>query len=160
MLAVSRALGFDDASAIGGAWAALGLRFLLAVCSYLERERGVVLIVMATVAGLAIKSVHEPALGGVSSVRLGDVVRVELVQVEVDPRSPLPSAAACDLCSIRMLGAQAGPWLSDAVLPALISVGNIGVIQVGHVAEASESSASQSAARYWHWTSGSCVTVE
>ena len=155
-MAVSRALGFDDASAIGGARAALGLQFLLAVCSYLERERGVVLIVMATVAGLAIKSVHEPALGGVSSVRLGDVVRVELVQVEVDPRSPLPSAAARSW----MLGAQAGPWLSDAVLSALISVGNIGVIQVGHVAKASESSASQSAARYWHWTSGSCVTVE
>ena len=105
---------------------------------------------------MAIKRVHEPALGGVGSVRLGDVVGVELVQVEVDPRSPLPSATARSW----MLGAQAGSWLSDAVVPALISVGNIGVIQVGHVAEASESSASQSAARYWCWTSRSPVTVE
>jgi len=105
---------------------------------------------------LAIKSVHEPALGGVGGVRLGDVVRVELVQVEVDPRSPLSSATARSW----MLGAQAGPWLSDAVLAAVISVGHIGVIQVGHVAEASESSASQSAAGYWCWTSRSRVTVE
>jgi len=145
-------LGFDDASAIGGAWSALGL----AVCSHLERERGVV----ATVAGLAIKSVHEPAVSCVSSVWLGDVVRVELVQVEVHTSSAFLSTTAAHSW---MLGAQACPWLSDAVVPALISVGNIQlicIIQVGHVAEASESSASQSAARYWYWTSRCCVTME
>lgn len=111
---------------------------------------------MATVAGLAIKSVHEPALSGVSSIWLGDVVGVELVQVEVHTSRALLSATARSW----RLGAQACPWLSDTVVRALVSVGSIGVIQVGHVAEARESSASQRAAGYWRWTSPCCVTME
>lgn len=122
---------------------------------------------MATVAGLAVKSVHEPALSGVSAVWLGDAVRVELVQVQIHACSALLSTTHS-----WMLGAQACPevitnYLINAVhfhngvLPTLIShMGTIGVIQVGHVAEASKSCAPQSAARYWYWTSHCCVTVE
>lgn len=116
---------------IGRAWAALGL----AVCGHLKRERRVV----APVAWLAVKGVHEPAVSGVSSVWLGDVVRVELVQVEVHSGSAFLSATTV---YSWMLRAQACPWLSDAVMPALIGVGNIGVIQVGHVAKACKSSTS------------------
>ena len=121
---------------------------------------------MATVAGLAIKSVHEPAVSGVNAVWLGDAVRVELVQVQVHTCSALLSTTTINYTARSwMLGAQARPWLSDAVVPTLIGyMGNIytpiGVIQVGHVAEASESRASQSAARYWYCTSCCCVTVE
>lgn len=109
---------------------------------------------MATVAGLAVKSVHEPALGGVWQ---GDVVGVELIQVEVDTCSPFLSATGA---RSLVLGAQACPWLSDAVVPTLIGVCSIGIIEVGHVAESSESCASQSTARHRCWTSHCCVTME
>lgn len=113
---------------------------------------------MAAVAGLAVESVHEPALVGVWQ---RDVVGVELVQVKIHTCSPFLSAT--DARS-WVLGAQACPWLSDAVVPTLIGqnigVGSIGVIEVGHVAESSESCASQSTARHRCWTSHCCVAME